>query len=440
MDLIRKTKLGKVEGFSDGTVNRWFGIPYGLPPVGERRFKRSAEAESWEGVKKCLKMSPRPYDFLDGMMKKMGKGTNPYSEDCLYINVWTPSETVPSDSLPVFVWIYGGANHTGEASDPGYDLTSFAKNGIVAVNFNYRVGPLGFYDFSRLDPSFDTNCALSDMLLALKWVKENIKNFGGDPSRVTICGESAGGTAVYTLLSTPASKGLFKRAIAMSGLVDNIDYPRVHDLNNKLYLDALGIKEDEVYKLRQLTPEELQKGSYAMMQNNASYPGILLTGPVIDGDLLPEKPWEALAHGSAEGIDCIFGTCKEEGTLFRPLKMEVMDWGQVETMLRNSGRLDKLDEFKKNYGSLKEKAKALVPLLVPLFVSAFRIAGDLAMAMEARCYHGGSGRTRMHQMKMAKGDAVAFAVMVFYLALVILSRNLTFFMDPQAARAFLLSL
>lgn len=354
-DLVRDTRLGKVTGFADGKVNRWFGIPYGLPPVGERRFKRSVEAQPWKGIRECTKMSPRPYDFLDGMMKKMMKGTNPYSEDCLYLNVWVPANVKPGDKRPVFVWIYGGANHTGEASDPGYDLTAFAEKDIVAVNFNYRVGPLGFYDFSRLDPSFDSNCALSDMLLALHWVQDNIEAFGGDPKQVTICGESAGGTAVYTLLSCPSAHGLFQRAIAMSGLPDNVDWPRVQDLNIGLFLDAIGIAKEDISKLRELSPEDLQKGSNALVHNNDVYPGILLTGAEVDGDLLPYKPWEAMEKGISKDVPCIFGTCREEGTLFYMLKMTPVNWDQVAQMLDNSGCADKLTAFKKQYGHLKEK-------------------------------------------------------------------------------------
>ena len=178
MDLIVTTKKGQVEGFEGDGVHKWFGIPFAKPPVGELRFKRAQEAEPWAGVRACREMGPSPLQFGCGMMAEITKSDTPKSEDCLYLNVWAPKE---AKKQPVFVYIYGGANHMGEAAVPEYDLTAFAKEGVVGVTFNYRLGPLGFYNFHKLDSSFDSNCAPSDMIMALKWVHENIEAFGGDP-------------------------------------------------------------------------------------------------------------------------------------------------------------------------------------------------------------------------------------------------------------------
>src|SRR5699024_5088139 len=127
----------------------------------------------------------------------------------------------------------------------------------IGVSFNYREGPLGFYNFSNLNKDFDSNCAMSDMILAMHWVKDNIAAFGGDPDNITIAGESAGGTAVYALLTAPTAKGTFNKAIAMSGLPGNITTQKTHDLNNEIFFEKLGINATEVTKLKEMPVENM---------------------------------------------------------------------------------------------------------------------------------------------------------------------------------------
>lgn len=357
---VVETKYGKVEGFVENGIYKWFGIPFAKPPVGELRFKRSVSPEPWSGVLECKKMGNRPHQFdPEKMLKFMGDIPHPASEDCLTLNIWAPEN---AEKAPVFVWIYGGANHMGDTVTPSYQLDSFPRHGIIGVSFNYRLGPFGFYDFSRLDSSFDSNCAVSDMILAVRWVKENIEAFGGDPDNITICGESAGGTAVYALLTAPSARGTFSKAIAMSGLPGNVTTYRTHELNNQLFLDKLGIRPNEVAKLKTMSYEEMREaGAYIMDKSNVEYPGIYVTGPVID-DLLPQHPWEALALGNAAGVRCIIGTCRDEGTLFYNVMNGVpRTWEKVEEMLRNSGCPEKLPLLKKVYGD-KNKKKALQQL------------------------------------------------------------------------------
>ena len=349
MDLTVKTQYGAVRGFEEDGLNKWFGIPFAAPPVGELRFKRPQPPMPWDDVKETTKFSPAPYQYMAGMTKNAPEPEQ--SEDCLYLNVWAPKN---AEKCPVFVWIYGGANASGMGSDPAYDGTSFAKNGVVYVTFNYRVGPLGFYNFSIYDDSFDSNCGVADQIAALRWVKENIAAFGGDPEQITIAGESAGGTAVYDMLAAPSVKGLFKRAIAQSGLASSAcEHTGTAKKNVDLYLDKLGIKPEEVAKLKDMKPEDMKEAAlWLMAENNRIYPGIFVPGPVQD-DLIPEYPWEALAKGSAEGVDVIFGTNHDEGTLFIMMKMFPMDWNEIETMLKNNGYEHKLPEFKRLYAEKK---------------------------------------------------------------------------------------
>lgn len=350
--LVKDTKYGQVEGIELNGINMWLGVPFAQPPVGKLRFKRARELEPWNGIKKCAEMADGPVQFATGAMKKMTNEKHPKSEDCLYLNIKAPKNV---NKAPVFVWIYGGANSVGEASTPEYYTDAFCRDGIIGVSFNYRVGALGFYDFSKLDCRFESNCAASDMITAMKWIHENIAEFGGDPANVTICGESAGGTAVYTLLSAPSAKGTFQKAIAQSGLASNITGYETHKLNNKLFFDQLGIEENDIGKLLTMPVEDMVRaGEYVLAHNNDEFPGILVTGPVID-DLIPWTPWEAMKNGNAEGVKCIFGTCRNEGNLFYLLKMTPTSWKQVARMLKLNNMSDRFQELKSLYAGISEK-------------------------------------------------------------------------------------
>ena len=351
--LVIKTKYGEVEGFMEDNLYKWFGIPFAMPPVGERRFKRAIPPKTWEGIKSCKRMGNRPFQFGPAFMEQMGE-TNSLeeSEDCLTLNIWAPKK---AEKAPVFIYIYGGANHMGDSSQKQFYLDSFAKQGVIGVSFNYRLGPLGFYDFSKLDPSFESNCAASDMIAAVKWVKENIAYFGGDDENITICGESAGGTGVYALLTAPSARGSFHKAIAMSGLAYNISTPRTHALNNKIFFEKIGIDESEAYKLRTLSIKKLREGARAVYEeSNVRYPGILLTGHVLD-DLIPEYPWEAMASGKVKDVACMIGTCHDEGSVFYDGNQITQTWKTVEEMLKNNDELESLPDILSLYGKLSER-------------------------------------------------------------------------------------
>lgn len=352
MDLVIKTESGLVEGFEEYNMYKWFGIPFAKPPVGSLRFKRAVKAENWDGVKSCKKMGNRPYQFGGGLLANLKEGEIKSSEDCLYLNIWAPKEV---KKAPVFVWIYGGGNHNGEASAPEFSLQSFPRDGVIGVNFNYRLGPFGFYDFSKLDDSFDSNCAISDMIMAIKWIKSNIEKFGGDPDNITICGESAGGTGVYAMLSCPQVQGCFNKAIAMSGLPGNISTYRTQELNNGIFLKKLGLEKNEVYKLKEMTYEEFYPAAQEIFKrNNKFYPGLFVSGPVID-DLLPYKAWEALEKGIAKDVKCIFGTTHDEGSLFYMMNTIPKSWSEIKRMLYSNGYASRYEEFREVYAGLNEK-------------------------------------------------------------------------------------
>ena len=356
MSLVVQTKFGPVEGFSENGIDRWFGIPFAAPPIGALRFRRARDPEPWTEIRACKKMGNAPYQFVAGPMAATMQVFAPQSEDCLYLNVWAPEN---AEKAPVFVYIYGGANHCGEASAPGHDLSAFARDGVIGVSFNYRLGPLGFYDFSNLGEGFDSNCAPSDMIAALKWVHENIAAFGGDPDNVTICGESAGGTGVYCLLSAPSAQGYFQKAIPMSGLSGNVTPHYVHELNNALFFAALQMDPLDAKALKTMPIERLIEGAgNVMARHNDAHQGIFLTGPVID-DLLPDYPWKMLEKGNAKDVRLMVGTCRDEGGLFCMLGMVPKTWADVEACLRNSGAEDYLPRFRAVYGGSDEKTAVM---------------------------------------------------------------------------------
>ncbi|GKU31067.1 carboxylesterase/lipase family protein [Clostridium folliculivorans] len=348
MGLVVETKYGKVEGFSEEGINKWLGIPYAKPPIGKLRFKRTEKCVPWAGVKETKNHGNKPHQFLDTKLTDI-----PASEDCLFLNIWAPRE---AKDLPVFVWIYGGAYSIGECSDPNYDGTNFAKDGVIYVAFNYRLGVLGIYDFSIYDDSFDSNCGVADQIEALIWIKENIATFGGDSNNITIAGESAGAASVINMLAAPKSKGLFNKAIAESPIPGCVHNHYSTKLNMNLFLKVTKIAPGEVYKLKTLHPDEMKHAAEYLLFNNCNlYPGIFLPGPVID-DLIPEHPIDAISKGCAKDIKLIIGTNDDDGALFVKVEATMFpsSWEQVRKMLELNHCIDKLEDLHQLYDGLSE--------------------------------------------------------------------------------------
>ncbi len=330
-----QTTGGLVQGHEHSGLVEYLGIPYAEPPTGALRFHRAVPKTPWEGVLDAKEYGPAPVQFENGAC--MG------AEDCLTVNIRRPLQ---GENLPVFVWIYGGGYNTGSCLDPLYAGDAFARDGIVFVSFQYRLNVLGFYDFTTYPgcEDFDSNCGLSDQILALNWIRENIAAFGGDPSRITIAGESAGGASVVNMLAVPGVRGCFQQAIAESALPNCVMTHEMARRNIDLFLEGMGWTEKDLPKLRTIDPYEMLKGNEYMSQKfQALNPGIFLPGPVID-DLLPQRPIEAIAGGSAEGVRLIIGTNKHEGTMFVRPEGTVFpnSWEMVARMLERNGHADAL--------------------------------------------------------------------------------------------------
>ena len=211
------TTAGTVEGFTRDGVHRWRSIPYARPPVGALRFRAPEPAQPWRGVRYChgfTKCAPQEHRYaILGVGKYQAMG-----EDCLTLNVTAP-EAAPTEPLPVMVFVHGGGYIMGSSATPIYDGVALAKRGCIYVSVNYRLGALGCLDLSSLstsDVTIHSNLFLRDLILSLRWVKDNIAVFGGDPANVTIFGESAGAHAVAALMTAPDAEGLFAQVISES--------------------------------------------------------------------------------------------------------------------------------------------------------------------------------------------------------------------------------
>lgn len=289
------------------------GIPFGAPPVGAARWRAPEPAAGWSGVRKadtfsasCIQSiaterKPWTYEFMTH---------GEISEDCLYLNVWTPA-TAPSDHRPVFVYIYGGGNVEGSGAVPVYDGEGLASKGLVVVTFNYRVGVLGFFSHSELSKEAayhaSGNYGLLDQIAAVKWVHDNISAFGGDPNRITIAGQSAGASAVHNLTASPLAKGLFHRAIADSGSGISTASARTlqdQEADGQRFMEAKGVRS-----LADLRAMSWQDATTPLKP--APTPALRFT-IVTDGYALPVTEKEAFSRGSQNDVPTITGLNADE--------------------------------------------------------------------------------------------------------------------------------
>ncbi len=301
---------GKLKGQQQGNVTVWKGIPYAKPPIGDRRFRAPQPPNPWTEVREASLFGPSAIQASNGIMEFLGTQTDNTSEDCLYLNVWSPS--ADNRRRPVMVWIHGGAFTTGAGSGQLYDGHSFASEGdVVIVTFNYRLGALGFLHLGGIggdDFSGSCNCGILDQIAALQWVKDNIEKFGGDPARVTVFGESAGAMSIGVLMAVPKAQGLFQQAILQSGAAANVLSSSIAEKVSSRLLAALEIGHGEVDKIRQIPAQQL-------VDTAALLPAMSLV-PVVEGHLLPMHPEQAIAEGAAKEIRVLIGTNKDEYRLF----------------------------------------------------------------------------------------------------------------------------
>ncbi|MCU0381599.1 MAG: carboxylesterase family protein [Chitinophagaceae bacterium] len=322
-----KTASGIVRGITVGDVSMFKGIPYAAPPVGANRWRPPQPLAPWTGVREAVKYCadcPQAGRSRDGGMSANS------SEDCLFLNVWTPASATPKSKLPVMVWIHGGAFVFGSGSQGEYTAAPFTKQGVILVSINYRLGRLGFFAFPALSQENPRepkgNYAYMDQVAALRWVQQNIKAFGGDPKNVTIFGESAGGVSVHSLLTIPAAKGLFQKAIIESGGGrDGVLTGRPINRENAsphypVSAETIGVNFAKRYKiegidaaalakLRALSAAEIVDGG----QETAGQGGPpTYSGPILDGQFVTETAESAYKAGRQPRVAIIIGSNSAE--------------------------------------------------------------------------------------------------------------------------------
>ncbi|MGD0864088.1 MAG: carboxylesterase/lipase family protein [Rhizomicrobium sp.] len=306
---------GALSGASEGTTSVFKDIPFAAPPVGPLRWRAPQAAPGWQGVRDASAFGPVcPQSNVPGRLQL------PQSEDCLTLNIWTPSAE-PGAKLPVMVWIYGGSFVFGGSASPIYDSVELAERGVVVVTLNYRLGWLGFFDhptLSAANPGEPTgNFGLLDQIAALNWVQKNIAAFGGDPSNVTIFGESAGGMSVNDLSVSPLARGLFAKAISESGLglwtIPTSAQAQQKTIAFAALENATDASSDALAKLRGLSVDEIL-ADQAKMQPT-------LPAPFVDGTVLPDQPAALFSQGKMAHVPYLAGSNSDEATLMKPIHM-----------------------------------------------------------------------------------------------------------------------
>lgn len=317
-----ETTFGKLEGEQHDGACVFRGIPFAKPPIGPLRFCAPQPPAPWHGVRSALSFGP---SAMQGSSKVLGmEALGPKSEDCLYLNVFTPA--LDGKKRPVLFWIHGGAFKLGSAGTPLYDGTRLARRGdVVVVTTNYRLGVLGYLSLAEHGGArfgASANCGQLDQIAALEWVKANIERFGGDPGNVTIFGESAGGMAVTALQCMPAASGLFHRAISQSGAATfTSKAEQASELAARL-LDRLGIKNGDGTRLRELPADAIIEAQEHVGADLGLRSG---AGPVVDGSTLPEQPGAAIAARRASLVPAIIGTNRDEMNLFNAARLRDLD-------------------------------------------------------------------------------------------------------------------
>jgi para-nitrobenzyl esterase len=370
------TDTGKLRGEAQGAVVSFKGIPFAQPPVGDLRWRPPQPVAKWQGVRDatsygadCMQL-PFPSDAAPLGMKP--------AEDCLYLNVWRPAHA-PGRKLPVLVWIYGGGFVNGGSSPAVYDGSPFARDGVIFVSFNYRLGRFGFFAHPALSAEKPggslANYAIMDQIAALEWVRRNIVVFGGDPGNVTICGESAGGMSIHILMTSPAAAGLFQKAIVQSGggrtsLLRG--RPLAGAANSAeavgvAFAKQAGIEGTDAQALRNLRalPAQSVVNGLNLASMGAPAAATYVGGPVLDGQIMVAEPARLYAEGKAARVPLMLGA--------NSLDIGFMQGKTVDDLLAQ-------------FGANADKARAVYQVKSGDDVRkvAFRMGGDQMMGEPAR--------------------------------------------------------
>ncbi|MBY9016435.1 MAG: carboxylesterase family protein [Candidatus Lokiarchaeota archaeon] len=384
--VIISTKNGKIQGTQGDDFQSFLGIPYAKPPVEDLRFSEPQPLEPWSDVKKTTEFGfIAPQNIPDDPPIEQDQ-----NEDCLYLNIWTPE--ADNNSRPVMFWIHGGGYVIGAGSRPRLHGKNLSVSGdVVVVTINYRLGALGFLNFPGIPP----NLGIQDQVAALRWVKENIQTFGGDPNNITIFGESAGGMSVAILLAIPSSKGLFHKAIIESGNTNSRDLNMEKSKKGcAKFVLKLGIRDGNVDELRRIPFNKIMKVQKKIVG------GLINLGdspfwPFVDGEFITEQPIEIISKGKNHQVPLIIGynenelgflteILNESGFVKKSLIMKLVS-SKIKKSINNKDKSKQLIEIYKKELKTKFPDKPLMYLATILSDSMFKI--PIVRQLEAHTKH-----------------------------------------------------
>lgn len=323
---VLKTRSGAVRGSIANGIHVFRGIPYAAAPFGANRLRPPQPVEPWSGVRDALAFGPKPPQppyppDVSAILPELASS----GEDCLNLNIWSPS--LGSARLPVMVWIPGSAFQYGTGATTYYDGGRFARDGVVCVTINYRVGPEGFLYLGERDE--DANRALLDQIAAVQWVRENIAAFGGDPDNITVFGESGGAMSIGILLSMPRAEGLFRRAICQSGAAHPVISAATALRVGNIFAEKLGVEATreaiaDVFIDREVAAQIALTGDLLAHPDPERWGAEVAVSmtpwqPVLDGDVIPACPMDRIVAGAGAGVDLLAGENRDEWRLFLAL-------------------------------------------------------------------------------------------------------------------------
>jgi len=320
-DVVVRSKAGDLRGVRENGVVAFRAIPYAAPPLGDLRFAPPQPVAAWSGVRDASRDGPIAPQARSRLAHVMGDFEKPQSEDCLTLNIWTPG--ADNAKRPVLVWIHGGAYSSGAGSLPWYAGDRLAANGdVVAVSINYRLGALGFLYLPGVSGG---NLGFLDQIAALRFVRDNIAAFGGDPDNVTVVGQSAGAASIAIMMTMPAARGLFRRTIMQSTPFGRITRTREDgERIGRRLLDVLGIKPDEAAHLKAVPFAKLVAAQGELARLEKKFASALAPfWPVIDGEIIPGDIAAALKAGAGADIDTMIGTTREEMAAFYSIDPDI---------------------------------------------------------------------------------------------------------------------
>lgn len=337
---VVETAQGRLEGRNRDGIISFMGVPYAKPPVGRLRFQPPEAPEPWTETREALRNGPVPIQAALPFFRFLNAGAARQSEDCLYLNVWTPG--LDGARRPVLVWIHGGGFLVGSGSTAVYDGHHLARRGdMVVVTLNYRLGALGFVHLDRAcGPGFEgsSNLGLRDQLAALEWVRENIDRFGGDPSNVTACGQSAGAMSIAALLGARSERRPFQRAILQSGAAGHVIGRQYADRIAEAFMAALGQPARTVEALSEISTSRILQAQGRINRELMNLSDLMVMLPCVDGELVREQPLRQVEAGAIRDVDLLIGTTIDEWKLFAALDTRFPSFGE-DALVERLGEL-----------------------------------------------------------------------------------------------------